>query len=41
MAQSGDQLRSVFILKTARRGGALPVRTFDERLARASGAELA
>lgn len=28
------------ILETARRSGSLPVRTFDERLARASGAEL-
>ncbi len=30
-----------FILESARRGGALPLLTFDERLSRAEGAELA
>ena len=29
-----------FILESARRGGALPLRTFDERLSKADGAKL-
>jgi predicted nucleic-acid-binding protein len=29
-----------FILESARRGGALPLRTFDERLSKADGVEL-
>lgn len=29
-----------FILESARRGGALPLHTFDERLSRANGAKL-
>ena len=29
-----------FILETARRGGMLPLRTFDEKLSRSEGAEL-
>jgi predicted nucleic-acid-binding protein len=38
--QGSADFSDYVILETARRAGALPVRTFDERLARASGAAL-
>jgi predicted nucleic-acid-binding protein len=38
--QGNADFSDYVILETARRAGALPVRTFDERLARATGAEL-